>query len=435
MSTQNLVYWLALHAAFGGTAAAGELLRLKLNIEPLLEGDPALLEKAGEISSDLAGRLRQAQRLLAQGASVAGICRNMGWTVLTPYSRCYPKAFLKLKDPPLALFAAGDPEWLLYGQTAAVVGTRRPEKSALIAAYRLAQAFSENGIVTVSGGALGIDSAAHEGALSGPGATVAVLGNGFGHNYLPEKAFMRRRIQARGALITELMPFAAPTMATFPRRNRLIAALGQTLTVAQSGEKGGSMISAAYAKSYGRARFAFSDALCPSAGCEKLIAEGAAPVSDAADVLAFYGKAKVSVPLSDDGAELPPILDPKACSPEQFAVLSGANLEEALPLYNMLLARPEEARVRPNPAPKPAQPAKLPLEAVALKQKIADAQGLTGDTRAVFLALEETPLGLDDLAALASLTPPQAMTAVTMLELADLAETLPGDRVKLRIRN
>ncbi len=435
MSTQNLVYWLALHAAFGGTAAAGELLRLKLNIEPLLEGDPALLEKAGEISSDLAGRLRQAHRLLAQGASVAGVCRNMGWTVLTPYSRCYPKAFLSLKDPPLALFAAGDPEWLLYGQTAAVVGTRRPEKSALIAAYRLAQAFSENGIVTVSGGALGIDSAAHEGALSGPGATVAVLGNGFGHNYLPEKAFMRRRIQARGALITELMPFAAPTMATFPRRNRLIAALGQTLTVAQSGEKGGSMISAAYAGTYGRKRFAFSSAVCPSAGCEKLIAEGAVPVSDAADALAFYGKPKKSVPLADEGADLPLILNPKACSPEQFAVLNGANLEEALPLYNILVARPDEPRPRPKPAPKPAQPAKLPLEAVALRQKIADAQGLTGDTRAVFLALEETPLGLDDLAAATALTPPQVMTAVTMLELADLAETLPGDRVQLRVQS
>lgn len=435
MSTQNLVYWLALHAAFGGTAAAGELLRLKLNIEPLLEGDPALLEKAGEISSDLAGRLRQAHRLLAQGASVAGVCRNMGWTVLTPYSRCYPKAFLSLKDPPLALFAAGDPEWLLYGQTAAVVGTRRPEKSALIAAYRLAQAFSENGIVTVSGGALGIDSAAHEGALSGPGATVAVLGNGFGHNYLPEKAFMRRRIQARGALITELMPFAAPTMATFPRRNRLIAALGQTLTVAQSGEKGGSMISAAYAGTYGRKRFAFSSDVCPSAGCEKLIAEGAVPLSDAADALAFYGKPKKSVPLADEGADLPLILNPKACSPEQFAVLNGANLEEALPLYNILVARPDEPRPRPKPAPKPAQPAKLPLEAVALRQKIADAQGLTGDTRAVFLALEETPLGLDDLAAATALTPPQVMTAVTMLELADLAETLPGDRVQLKIRN
>ena len=116
-------------------------------------------------------------------------------------------------------------------------------------------------------------------------------------------------------------------------------------------------------------------------------------------------------------------------------MLNGANLEEALPLYDILVARPDEPRARPKPAPKPAQPAKLPLEAVALRQKIADAQGLTGDIRAVFLALEETPLGLDDLAALTALAPPQVMTAVTMLELADLAETLPGDRVQLRVQS
>ena len=425
MSDQNSEFWLALHAACGGSAAAGEFLRQQPNIAKLFEA-----EAPEELSSVAAAQLRRTQGFLPNARNALQTCRSEGWAVITPESDRYPPAFRALTDPPLAVFAAGDTSLLQAQKTAAVVGTRKPATQSVIAAYRLGQALSEYGVVTVSGGALGIDSAAHEGALSGPGTTIAVLGNGLGHGYLAEKKFMRRRIQARGLLITEQFPYTGPTYATFPRRNRLIAALGQSLTVIESAEKGGSMISASYARSYGCKLFVLSGRVFFSPGCESLIPKGAVPVADAAEVLKFYGVKNVSVPLENEGAPLPKVLDPAACTLAEFAALNGASPEEARPLYERLVSG---ARQAPVPSPRQASPvpAVTPLEQAANKAKKADEKGLTGDTRAVFFALEDAPVGLDDLAALTGLTPPRVMTAVTLLELEGLAQTLPGDRAQL----
>lgn len=430
MPIQKNEYWLALHAAFGGTAAAGEFLRKQLNTD-LLFG--AGLTPPADLSPTLAAGLRQAREALPRAKEALRVCQNAGWTVITPDNVYYPDAFRALKDPPLALFAAGDPAHLLGRNTAAVVGTRKPAPQSVIAAYLLAQAFSQQGVVTVSGGALGIDSAAHEGALSGPGVTVAVLGNGLGHKYLAEKAFMRRRIEKQGLLLTERFPMEAPTPTAFPRRNRLIAVLGRTLTVVQSELKGGSMISAQYARVYGHPMFVLSGRVFYSPGCEKLIADGAKPIADAADVLGYYGIKHVCAPLENDGAAIPKVLDPKACTLQEFAELNGVTPGEAKALYESLIAREAGSSPRPVPQAKPSPPpAPSPLEQAALKARIAQENGLEGDLREVFLALEDTPTGLDDLALRTSLTPSQVMTAVTMLELQDLATTLPGDRVVIK---
>jgi predicted Rossmann fold nucleotide-binding protein DprA/Smf involved in DNA uptake len=174
--------------------------------------------------------------------------------------------------------------------------------------------------------------------------------------------------------------------------------------------------------------------VCFSPGCESLIPKGAVPVADAADVLAFYGVKKVSVPLENDGAPLPKVLDPAACTLSEFAALNGAAEAEARPLYEMLISRARQTPAPRQPAA-PPPPAVSPLELAAKKAKTAEEKNLSGDTRAVFLALEEAPTGLDDLAALTGLSPSQVMTAVTLLELEGLAETLPGDRVQLMIND
>ena len=430
MSDQNREFWLSLHAACGGSAAAGEILRAQPNISPLFADGPDALQAAEALSPASAALLRRAAGFLPKARQALLTCRKNGWAVITPDDADYPMGFRLLKDPPLAVFCAGDTSLLRAEKTAAVVGTRKPSPQSEIAAYRLGQAFSEHGVVTVSGGALGIDSASHEGALSGPGTTIAVLGNGFGYNYLAEKRFMRRRIQARGLLVTEQFPDAKPTYATFPLRNRLIVALGQTLTVVQSAEKGGSMNSASYALFYGCRLFVLSGKVFFSPGCEALIAKGAVPVADAADVLEYYGVKNVCVPLENDGAPLPGILDPAACTLAEFAALNGASVAEIRPLYNRLAS---VARQATSPGPEKAAPAPTltPLEQTANKAKTADEKGLSGDMRAVFLALDESPVGLDDLAAQTGLSPSQVMTAVTLLELEGLAQTLPGDRVQL----
>ena len=439
---ENIISWLQLSFLFGGSVAGGKLLRKYRTAEAILSLDPTLLTHAGEITGATADKLRRAPGLRARAQSVAAVCRNFGWQVLTPESKFYPQEFLFIKDPPYVVYAYGDLTCLTQRQKASVVGTRKPADKAMVAAYDLAAVLSQNGIVTVSGGALGIDSAAHEGALTAAGGTVCMLGMGLGHQYLPEKAFMRRRIAKRGVLLSEITPFEGPTLATFPRRNRLIAAMAPTLTVIQSDENGGSMISADYARQYGRQIFALSPEVYASPGCEKLIAEGAAALESTGQLTSFYGVDRADDwPLKNAG-NVPPVLTPTRCTLSEFARLNGVAEAEAFPLYEELCGRDAGAKpfetpgaltkkrspaAKKQPAPKPA-PAQ---DSSALRVKIADAKNLSGDERAVFLALPDEPCYLDELGERTGLTAGALSTALTYLELMGLAQTLPGNMAGL----
>ena len=459
---ENIILWLQLHYALGGTVAGGKLLRKFKTAEAVFAVSPEAREKAGELTPETAEKLRQALRLRSEALSVAATCRHFGWQVITPENSCYPAAFRILKDPPLALFAAGDPTFLVNGRRAAVVGTREPADRALRAAYDIGAALSEAGIVTVSGGALGVDSAAHEGALTGDGGTVSVLGSGIASTYLPEKVFLRRRIQKQGVLISELEPFQPPTHNTFPRRNRLIAALGETLTVVQSGLRGGSMITAKYAQNMERPVYALSPEVFSSQGCGALISRGAVSLDCAGKLLSFYGcGAQDGIPL-DTGYAVPRVLTPEKCTLAEFAMLNRVTPGEAAPLYEEICRgaragnvsqifvppmlppqygaekpkQPSAAALNSSPArdagPKPAA-SSAEAALASLKQRIADAQKLPEDQRAVFMALQTEPLGLDDLAAQTGLSSAALMTALTALELADLAQTHPGNRASVKL--
>ena len=439
---ENILSWIQLSFLFGGTAVGGKLLQKYRTAEAILSLDPTLLTYAGEITESTADKLRRAPGLRARAQSVAAVCRNFGWQVLTPESKYYPQEFLFIKDPPYVLYACGDLTCLTQRQKAAVVGTRKPADKAAVAAYDLAAVLSQNGVVTVSGGALGIDSAAHEGALTAAGGTVCMLGMGLGHQYLPEKAFMRRRISKRGVLVSETTPFEGPTLAAFPRRNRLIASMASTLTVIQSDVHGGSMISADYARQYGRQLFALSPAVCASPGCEKLIAEGALPLENTGQLTSFYGLSGAEDwPLKNSG-NLPPVLAPTQCTLVEFARLNGVTEAEAWPLYEELCGRDAAAKpfevhnaltkkrlptAQSEPAAKPAPSP----DTSALRAKIADAKNLSGDERTVFLALPEEPCYLDELGERTGLSAGALSTALTYLELTGLAETLPGNMAGL----
>ncbi len=439
---ENVLSWLQLSFLFGGTAVGGKLLQKYRTADAILSLDPTLLTYAGEITESAAEKLRRAPGLRERARSVAAVCRNFGWQILTPESKYYPQEFLFIKDPPFVLYAYGDLTCLTQRQKAAVVGTRKPADKAAAAAYDLAAVLSQNGIVTVSGGALGVDSAAHEGALTAAGGTVCMLGMGLGHQYLPEKAFMRRRIAKRGVLLSEITPFEGPTLATFPRRNRLIAAMASTLTVIQSDLRGGSMISADYARQYGRQLFALSPAVYASPGCEKLIDEGAVALESTGQLTSFYSAVFTDDwPLKNAG-NLPPVLTPTRCTLSEFARLNGVTEAEAFPLYEELCGRDTAAKpyevhnalTKNRPPAARSEPAAVPApspDTSALRVKIADAKNLSGDERTVYLALPEEPCYLDELGERTGLTAGALSTALTYLELTGLAQTLPGNMAGL----
>lgn len=209
-----------------------------------------------------------------------------------------PPGFRLLYDAPLVLYVRGT---LLPEDAAAVsiVGTREATPYGLNASERLARDLADAGMTVVSGLARGIDTAAHRGALRA-GRTIAVLGSGVLRVYPEENTGLARSITTRGCLISEFPLFAEPSAVHFPRRNRLIAALGLGTVVVESGESSGALITADWAVEQGKEVFAVPGPISStaSAGCHNLIRQGARLAACADDILEEIGFERTSTPLS-----------------------------------------------------------------------------------------------------------------------------------------
>jgi DNA processing protein len=208
----------------------------------------------------------------------------------------YPARLGDLPDAPAALFVAGSTQRLreLAGgeledgpRAVAIVGTRRASADALQIARGLGRGLSAAGVCVVSGMALGVDAAAHEGALEGGGATVAVLACGPDVPYPRSKTALHRRIVAAGCVVSEMPPGCPPVRWGFPARNRIIAALGAMTIVVEAAERSGSLITAEVAADLGREVAAVPGAVMSwrAAGANALLRDGATLIRDARDVL------------------------------------------------------------------------------------------------------------------------------------------------------
>ncbi len=201
----------------------------------------------------------------------------------------YPPALLHTEDPPLLLYAMGGCVDRLASMPAAVaiVGSRNPTPQGVVNARAFAHSLSQAGLVVVSGMALGIDGAAHEGALDAGGTTVAVVGTGLDRVYPKRHLALAHRIAEHGAVVSEL-PLGTPPLAhNFPRRNRLISALSQGTLVVEAALQSGSLITARLALEQGKEVFAIPGSIhAPQArGCHALIKQGTKLVESAQDVL------------------------------------------------------------------------------------------------------------------------------------------------------
>jgi DNA processing protein len=198
----------------------------------------------------------------------------------------YPRLLLETADPPTLLYVRGRVE-LLNRPALAIVGSRNPTAQGERDAQNFAAAFAQAGLTIVSGLALGIDAAAHRGALSVGGDTVAFLGTGIDRIYPARNLELAREIGARGAIVSEF-PIGTPVAAAnFPRRNRLISGVSRGVLVVEAALKSGSLITARLAAEQGRDVFAIPGSIhAPQArGCHQLIRDGAKLVECAQDVL------------------------------------------------------------------------------------------------------------------------------------------------------
>lgn len=199
----------------------------------------------------------------------------------------YPAALLHTPDPPLLLYVRGQLQALAHPGLLAIVGSRNPSPQGAENAHAFARALSQAGLGVVSGLALGIDGAAHLGALEGGAPTLAVLGTGLDRIYPRRHLELAQRIAAQGALISEYPLGTPPLAAHFPQRNRLIAGLSQGTLVVEAALESGSLITAELAAQYGREVFAIPGSIhAPqSRGCHALIRQGAKLVESVHDIL------------------------------------------------------------------------------------------------------------------------------------------------------
>ena len=206
----------------------------------------------------------------------------------------YPAALLDTADPPLLLYAMGQTAHLRQLQAhhaIAMVGSRNPTPQGSLNAHEFARSMATCGLTVVSGMALGIDGAAHEGALQGaaPGqlATIAVVGTGLDRVYPKQHLALAHEIAAHGLILSEYPLGTPPLNANFPKRNRLISGLSQATLVVEAALKSGSLITAKQALEQGRDVFAIPGSIHSpqSKGCHALIKQGAKLVESAQDVL------------------------------------------------------------------------------------------------------------------------------------------------------
>jgi DNA processing protein len=210
--------------------------------------------------------------------------------VITLADARYPAAVLQLADPPLVLYAVGAVP-TPWPDAIAIVGSRNPTAQGLANAREFGASFARAGLTVVSGLALGIDGAAHEGALgaapAGMPATVAVIGTGADRVYPKQHRELAHRIAAHGVILSEYPVGTPPLAQNFPKRNRLIAALAHGTVVVEAALQSGSLITARLAAEQGKEVFAIPGSIhSPQArGCHALLREGAKLVETAQDVL------------------------------------------------------------------------------------------------------------------------------------------------------
>jgi DNA processing protein len=238
------------------------------------------------------GEPGRAQEIAAQAEAALVRARDGGISAVTWTDAAYPVALTTIADPPPLLWTRGRID-VLNLPSVAIVGARAASPYGLSVAEQLAADLAARGLIVVSGLARGVDSAAHRGALSVGGATVAVLGSGVDVMYPPEHAALAEAINVEGAVVSELVPGTPPQPFFFPLRNRIISGLSRAVVVIEAGEKSGSLITARCALEQGRDVLAVPGNVLSgrNRGAHALLRDGAKIVESADDILEELGMA------------------------------------------------------------------------------------------------------------------------------------------------
>lgn len=376
----ELAAWLRLSMAPGLRPGALRAMLNAFGLPDAILGQPfALLAAATDEASARAALASPGADFVRYLDAVLAWREEKGNAVVTLDDPTYPPALLTMPDPPSLLYVKGRLD-LLHVKGVAVVGSRSATPQGVEDAERFSRALSQAGLVVVSGLALGIDGAAHRGALSARGSTIAVIGTGADLVYPAAHQPLARQIAAAGAIVSE-WPLGTPARAAnFPQRNRLIAGLVGGVLVVEAAMRSGSLITARLANEMGRDVFALPGSIhAPlSRGCHRMLKQGAKLVETPDEILEELGFA----PLPKAGGASPT-------------------------LWN---------GIPPEPTPAKAAPGR------------AEATDLGPEAQALLAALGHAPATLEILAARTDMQDATLQSTLLQLELAGQLTVLPGGR-------
>jgi DNA processing protein len=284
IDNRDVAQWIALNQTPGlGNAALCQLLTKFGTPEAIYSASISQLREV--VDTEIA-------RTIKQGIDIDAIMSTLDWLkkdnahIVTLADSEYPKKLLEINSPPAVLYAIGHLHWLNH-PSIALVGSRSATPQGEKNAEEFAASLCNFGLCVVSGMALGIDGAAHRGALKANGATIAVVGTGLDIVYPARHRDLAHKIAERGLIISEF-PLGTPSKAqNFPRRNRLISGLSLGCLVVEANIESGSLITARLATEQGREVFAIPGSIhSPVAkGCHQLIKQGAKLVENTHDIL------------------------------------------------------------------------------------------------------------------------------------------------------
>lgn len=312
MVYNNARYWIWLALALGyKTPKALKVCEFSFSIAEFYECGESRWKLCPGITPADIQKLRYTS--LESADKIINRCLELGVDIITFDDERYPKCLRNIYAPPCVLYVKGDFPDFDNRFTVGIVGTRKASKYGLRVAYDAASNLTRAGALIVSGGALGIDSAGHRGALAAGGDTVCVLGVGIDVNYIGQNTKMREYITTHGCLVTEYPPGTQAKPYHFPARNRIIAAFSDAVLIVEAAKRSGALITAGLAQEQGKEVFAVMGNInaAYSEGTNALIKDGAYPYTHYTDIIdAFpnvYVTRKTDVRATDAALEAIPV--------------------------------------------------------------------------------------------------------------------------------
>ncbi len=397
----NVRYWLWLQSALGEGAYIKQIIDDFGGAKELYSSNILEWKMSTSLTAKQVNRLEQTN--ISSADEIIYICDKNGWQIIDYDDEKYPKRLKEIYNPPAVLYVDGELPDIDSLVTVAIVGTRKASEYAVKVTHIMSRGITEAGAIVISGGALGVDSAAHKGALMAGGKTVAVLGCGLGTSYLNENKSLRDTIKNNGALVTEFPPFTRAGRTTFPRRNRIISGLSLAVLVVEAGVKSGSLITANFALEQGRDVFAVPSSVLSVdfAGTNKLIEDGAMVAVKPEQLVAGYAEEFDTI----DVSKIRSVEELMADDSDKSANVIVK--EDKYAFENLEQGRENRLRKQENES------------------------ALSGDMKAVYSCLSEKFTHIDTIIEKTGLGSSAVVSAVTQLEILDMIESASGKRYKL----